>query len=302
MNKLCNCFVLLPLIFSATVSASCLVEESDSNVQVQILGSGGPRGTAGRASSSYLLWVDGVGRILVDAGGGSKVTFEKSGANFNDIDLLALSHYHPDHSSELPAIFWPIRGQSVKISGPNGGGTYPSLFPSLEDFLENLFGTSGAYPILSDPERLAYDPITVNTSSDKAVEVWRDGDIQVRGISVPHGDIPAVGYRVDVGEHSIAFSGDQNGSDPSWLEFIEDVDVLVVHFGAGEGQANPVNGPPLHANPSVWGQMATDANVGRVIVSHITSESSLSESLEFFQSNYSGPFTVAEDLMCVEVL
>ena len=292
MKKLCSYFVLLVLMFSASASASCPAGESESNVQLQILGSSGPRaGTSGRASSSYLLWVDGVGRILIDAGGGTKVTFEKSGATFNDIDLLALSHFHPDHVSELPAIFWPPPRQPFKISGPNAGGS----FPSLDDFLENLFGEDGAFQILS--QHLKYDAITIDASSDKAVEVWSDGDILVRGKGVPHNDVPAIGYRVDVGDHSIAFASDQNGPDPEWLELIKDVDVLVVHFGTDESRDTH-----FHAKPSVWGQMATDANAGQVIVSHITNERSLEASVEFLQSTYSGPVIIAEDLMCAEVL
>ena len=37
-------------------------------VALQVLGSGGPFG-AGRASAGYIVWIDGVSRIMVDAGG-----------------------------------------------------------------------------------------------------------------------------------------------------------------------------------------------------------------------------------------
>ena len=46
----------------------------DTGVSLQVLGSGGPFG-AGRASAGYLVWVDGVSRIMVDAGGGTFVRF-----------------------------------------------------------------------------------------------------------------------------------------------------------------------------------------------------------------------------------
>jgi len=42
-----------------------------SPVTVQILGSGGPVVSKDRASSSYLLWIDGRSRMLVDMGGGA---------------------------------------------------------------------------------------------------------------------------------------------------------------------------------------------------------------------------------------
>ena len=43
-------------------------------VAVQVLGSGGPE-MRGRASSSYIVWLDGKARVLVDSGGGSALRF-----------------------------------------------------------------------------------------------------------------------------------------------------------------------------------------------------------------------------------
>lgn len=272
--------------------AECPVN-SESNVQLQILGSGGPNGSGDRASSGYVLWVDGVGRILVDAGSGTKVRFDKSGANFDDIELVALSHFHPDHSAELPALLWtPPRG-SIRISGPTGS----DQVPSLDSFLESLFGEEGAFSVTYG--RLTLDPITVDVSSNEVTEVWRDGDILVRGRSVPHGTIPAVGYRVDIGDTSIAFTSDQNGSDPTFISFIQDVDVLVVHMTTPESSNSA-----LHAKPSVWGQMAESANAGHVVISHIGSDSDavVVEGVGILRDNFSGQVTLGEDLLCVEVI
>ena len=291
-NKFRRVFVLLVgLIGMPTVWAVCPAND-ETRLQLQILGSGGPReASVGRASTSYLLWIDDVGRILIDAGGGSKVPFHASGATTAYLDLIALSHMHPDHVTELPALFWPPPRREIVISGPTAG---PS-FPAVEDFLESLFGGTGAYPILFN--RLNYVPRTLDAESNDPMEVWSDGDVLVRGKSVPHGDVPAIGYRVDIGDHSIAFSSDQNGTDPSWAEFIKDVDVLVVHFGTEEGRDSP-----FHAKPSKWGQMATDANAGQVIISHITTTEELESGEDFLRSTYDGVVTVAEDLMCVDVI
>jgi ribonuclease BN (tRNA processing enzyme) len=283
--------LLLSIVFAASVWSEC-VASGDSNLQLQVLGSGGPGGSGGRASSSYILWIDGVGRIMVDSGSGTKVNFHKSGANFNDIDLVALSHLHPDHSAELPAILWP-RGGSFKISGPTAGGD----FPSLGVFLNRMFGPDGAYPILDS--RVQIETTTaVDAGSEEATEVWREGDILVLGKGVPHGNVPAIGYRVDVGDKSIVFSSDQNGSDASFSEFAKDTDVLVIHMTIAE-DANST----LHAKPSVWGQLAEAANAGHVVVSHIgeATPEGLEASLKILQDNYSGQITVADDLSCVEV-
>ena len=165
--------------------------------------------------------------------------------------------------------------------------------------MSGLFGPRGVFRVLTD--RLDLDAVTVDVATGEAVEVWRDGDVAVSGIGVPHADVPAVGYRVDVGDVSVAFSGDQNGSDPAFIEFVRDVDVLVAHLGATEDSAG--READLHAKPSVWGALAAEAGVGRVVASHISTSSPqvLRESLGYLHAAYGGPLTVGEDLLCVPV-
>ena len=281
--------------FALAPSAWCAcLDTGESGVQLQVLGSGGPGASGGRASASYLLWVDGIGRILVDAGSGTKDQFHRAGGNFDDIELVALSHLHPDHAAELPAILWPAGGR-FSLSGPSAGG----VFPSIEAFVDRLFGPNGAFRILAD--RIEVEAITVDVSGTGAVEVWDDGAVAVRGTGVPHGDVPTVGYRIDFGDVSIAFASDQNGSDPAFVDFIRDVDVLVIHLAGTEESTGMI--AQLHARPSVWGQMASTANAARVVVSHISTSSAqvLDASLAILREHYSGPVTVAEDLMCVDI-
>ena len=264
----------------------------ETGVQLQILGSGGPGASSGRASAGYLVWIDGVSRILVDAGGGIKQRFHASGADLGDVGLLALSHFHPDHSAEVPALLWP-GGAGLRVAGPSGSGA----FPSLDDWLDGLFGPGGVFRVLAG--RLDLDALTVDVTTGAPAEVWRDGDVRVRGIGVPHGDVPAVGYRVDAGDVSVAFSSDQNGSDPAFVELVRDVDVLVVHLGRAEGSTG--RAVDLHARPSVWGALAAEAGVGRVVASHVSTSSPqvLADSLGYLRAAYGGPITVAEDLLCV---
>ena len=291
--------MLRPVVVLAVLACLLAVKPARAaceatGMQLQILGSGGPGASAGRASAGYLVWVDGVGRILVDAGGGIKQRFHASGADLGDIALLALSHFHPDHAAELPALWWP-RGGALRVAGPSGGG----VFPSLDDWLTGLFGPQGVFRVLAG--RLDLDPITVDVATGEAVEVWRDGDVRVSAIGVPHGGVPAVGYRVDAGAASVAFSSDQNGSDPAFVEFARGVDVLVVHLGRAEEATG--RSADLHASPSGWGALAAAAGVGRVVAAHISTSSPdvLAESLRYLRASYGGPVTVAEDLLCVTV-
>src|SRR5262245_49046593 len=73
---------------------------------VQILGSGGPAINPMRASASYLLWAGGQAKMLVDMGGGTYTRFGQSRAKLADLALVGISHLHPDHTSDLPALLW----------------------------------------------------------------------------------------------------------------------------------------------------------------------------------------------------
>ena len=231
--------VLTGLLVIAAAAGPARAACGDTGVSLQVLGLAGPFG-GGRASAGYLVWVDGVSRIMVDAGGGTFVRFHEAGATLADLDLLALSHFHPDHVSDVPALLWP-RGGTLRVAGPSGSPE----FPSVDDFLQGLFGSDGVFRILNS--RVTFDPVTVDVEAGEPTTVLSAGRIRVRGRGVPHGTVPAVGYRVDVGDASIAFSSDQNGSDPAFTNFVRDVDVLVVHFAGSEASS----GAPtdLHALP-----------------------------------------------------
>lgn len=264
----------------------------DTGLQLQVLGSGGPAASDGRASSAYLLWLDGRSRVLVDAGGGSKQLFHQSGADLDDIDLIALSHFHPDHSAELPAILWPAGG-TFTLSGPVAGGIYPGV----QTYARNLFGAGGVFAVLGD--RLDYQTVEVSVDTGKVTAIRESGALQVTATGVPHGNVPTVGYRIDHGDSSIVFASDQNGSDGTFIDFARGADVLVIHLSANEDSTGMI--VELHATPSVWGQIA--AEVGEVVVSHISNPEpeQLTENLAILSEYYPGPVTVAEDLMCIEV-
>lgn len=275
--------------FSTSIYSAC----NATGVQLQVLGSGGPGDSMGRASSAYVIWHNEESKVLIDAGSGSKNHFHLSGATMEQIDLVALSHLHPDHSAELPAILWPSGG-SFDLVGPNRS----SEFPSITRFTELLFGEAGVYEVLQD--RVDINIIEVDPAL--VTEVWRSGDISVTATGVPHGNVPTLGYKVEIGDISIGFTSDQNGSNSEFIDFIRGVDALVIHMATNEGATGFI--AALHATPSVWGQMAASANVKQVIVSHISTSdpNQLQTNLEILKENYAGPVVVSEDMMCIDLL
>lgn len=289
------CIQLLAAAPAAAQSAC-----DDGHVILQVLGSGGPFGVV-RASAGYLVWVDGVARVMVDAGGGTFTRFHEAGARVGDLELLALSHFHPDHSAEVPALLW-IQSTDMLVSGPSGSEAYPSV----TEYVTGLFGPEGVFRAVSDGKGLKN--VTVDVKSGEPTEVFANKAMRVTGIGVPHGIVPAVAYRVEVGDLSMVFSSDQNGTDPAFVEFATGADVLVAHVAIPETQRGFAAN--LHAKPTVWGQMATDAKIGTLVVSHLSgiipgNEGGdlveFDEKLRHIRSRYDGPLVIAEDLMCIPV-
>jgi len=128
-------FFLALLSIPSSVSAqSCMANP----VAIQILGSGGPAINRDRASTSYLLWIGPQAKILVDVGGGAFLRFGQSQAKISDLSLVAISHLHPDHVSDLPALLWLsnfTRKEPLPIAGPSGN----DLVSGFPTFLSRLF-------------------------------------------------------------------------------------------------------------------------------------------------------------------
>ena len=103
----------MSILRSVSITAVCIALAStvhagsnhcgDEGVWIEILGAGSGELNDGQASPSYLIWHDDVARVLVDAGSGSQIGFEKSGASFESIEAIALTQLKPDHSGDLPA-------------------------------------------------------------------------------------------------------------------------------------------------------------------------------------------------------
>jgi ribonuclease BN (tRNA processing enzyme) len=137
--------LLAVILFPAGATAQNCEPHS---VAVQILGSGGPRINPFRSSTSYLLWVGDQARVLVDMGGGALGRFGQAQAKVSDLSLVAVSHLHPDHISDLPAFLWlshEVRKEPLSIVGPSGN----DAAPDFSTFLARLFDEkNGAFPVL----------------------------------------------------------------------------------------------------------------------------------------------------------
>ena len=272
-------------------------------IQLQVLGSGGPETTDGRASTSYLIWDRGKARLLIDMGSGSLSNFERSGASADGLHAILLTHLHVDHSVDLPALvkasYFTRRGPDLLLYGPDGN----ELMPGTQAFVQALFSPSGAYRYLSDyldgtaPWRLITQEFAAGGTEGGTA--MHSGDLKITYVPVHHGPIPALAWRVEMYGKSLVFSGDMSGRNNTLAGLAAGSDLLIAHNAIPEDAGRSARS--LHMPPSEIGRIAAAAGVKGLLLSHRMTRSlgREEETLDMIRRNYGGPVEFAEDMMCV---
>jgi ribonuclease BN (tRNA processing enzyme) len=279
-------------------------------LEVVVLGSGGP-GATGRASASYIVLIDGIPRILVDAGSGAFVRLGEAKLSVANTDVVLLTHLHIDHAAELPGFF---KARAVSSSdpivfdvwGPDGsrGQNHGAYFPSTSRFLDLLFGANGAFAYLRDfSAPMTIHAHDISTAPDKNAPphvIFKRDALIIAAIAGHHGDAPAVLYRIDYAGRSVAFSGDIDAQGiPALARIAKDCDLLVFNSVV----LDPPESPPilytLHTPPRVIGEVAQAAGVHRLLLSHLSpaTEQRRDSVLKSIRRTYSGPVSLADDGM-----
>lgn len=276
----------------------------NEGVWIQILGAGGPELDDGNAGPSYLVWLDGQARLLVDTAPGSATRFDESGAKFADLDAIVFTHLHADHTADFPSYvkgsYFSDRARTLTVLGPDGNDVYPDT----ETFVARLIGPAGAYPYLANflthGADSGYKISTRNVPAQGRRRWSRFGTERLRLAAIPvhHSVVPAVAWRVDIGDQLIVFTGDFNNQKNLISSFAENADALVVSHAIPETARGAAR--DLHALPSQLGQIAQQANARMLILGHRMNRTRGREtqSREAIEKHFQGPLIFANDLEC----
>jgi ribonuclease BN (tRNA processing enzyme) len=276
-------------------------------LQLLVLGSGGP-GATGRASSSYLILIEGKPRVLVDAGPGSFARLGEANVSLESLDIVLLTHLHVDHAAELPGI---VKARAVSASGPihfdvygprgQMAGGAASAFPSTSRFMRLLFGPDGAFAYLKDfaaPISFHVTDLPRPGHGGEPAVILLQGELKISTIAGHHGDAPAIIYRIDYRGKSIVFSGDV---DPSGLPALgtlsTGVDLLVFDQVVLDRPDSPEVLYSLHSPPGDIGAVAARAHVKALLLSHLSPavDQDRAAVAESIARRYAGPVTFATD-------
>ncbi len=179
---------------------------------VTVLGAGDAFASKGRYQAGYVISAAGH-HILMDAGPTLLSSMKRLGLSTADLDLVLISHLHGDHFSGLPFLILEYmyetpRSRPLILAGP----------PLLEERTWTLFGAM--FPETDRTEiarQLRF--VVLEPGGPRQIAT----SVQVQSIRTPHMvQHLSLGFRIDVGGKTIAFSG-----DTGWTE-----DLIALSAGA----------------------------------------------------------------------
>lgn len=215
-------------------------------MKLRIIGTGTATPSLPRSSSSYLLsttW----GRILVDIGPSVVRRLLECGYTTNDVDMITLTHFHPDHTVDLATFLFASNYGDVRREKPlvliGGRG--------IERFFKNLVRL---YRWVS--------PVGYNLNlKSLSAEEWALGPISVKTSRSNHNP-ESIGLRVENEGKSVVFTGD-TGYSKNIVALASKADLLVSECSFPEKR---VRG---HLNLGALERIAREARPRQVILSHL---------------------------------
>jgi len=262
------------------------MSSNTSGISVTILGSGTCVPSLRRSSCSVSMQI-GNSRLLFDSGPGTLRRLLEAGTTIFDLDYVFYSHFHPDHSAELvPLLFATKYPDGNRRQSPltiTAGRGFADFFAGLKTVYGNWIELA---PGLLDFVEMD------NTSRDS---------VNFRGFTVETTPVEhnpeSIAYRITSGDgRSVVYSGDTDYSE-NLIELAKGADILICESAEPDGLQGKG-----HLTPSMAGEMATRAGVGKLVLTHFYPDCEDADLAQQCRRTYAGPLVLAEDLMRIEVI
>ena len=217
-------------------------------MKLTVLGSGTCIPTVDRFPSGLALSF-GSHLVLFDGGGGSLRQMPKMGLDYRRVDFYCLSHFHPDHVSDLVPFLFALnytvdftRSLPLHLLGPRG----------LEDFYARMRGIFGHWI-----EAQTY-PLFLHEGGDSRFDF---SSFSVQTLPMAHSE-DAVGFRVQGEGRSVVYSGDTEYC-ANIVSLARDADLLILECSFPEERRKAG-----HLTPSLAGRIAREAGARRLLLTH----------------------------------
>jgi len=266
---------------SAAEQAQAALKDAKGTKLVLLGTAAGPVPGRTRRMTSHVMLSNGAAYVL-DCGLGVTDQFARTGIPFAALRSIFITHHHADHNIEygpLLIVGW-IQGMRPDIRAFGA----PPLKQMTEDFMRAYRQTVDFWA--EDFKMKPLDAIDV-TEVPTAGPVMQDDNVKVSAILVEHPPVkPALAYRFDFKDRSIAFSGDTAPFE-AVATLAKGADVLVheaMYVPAVEdyARAQIAKGRPVkledymahmkadHTPVEDVGRIAQEAGVKTLVLSHLT--------------------------------
>jgi len=255
-------------------------------IRFRILGAGGAIPTPTHNPAAYWVTVDQTS-VLMDPGPGALVRLVKSGdapQGVDEIELVLLTHLHPDHVSDLLALLFALHSpltasrQPLRLYGPVG----------LADYLKKLATVYGAW---LEPKQRELQ--VTEWTAPEALVLPNGGVIEPFAVDHPQdrlSDGACLGYKfTDAAGHTAVFSGD-TGPCAGLAEAAAGTDLLVVECSAPAGLG--IRG---HMDSLEVGRLCAAAQPKQVVLTHLYPAAANTDLRAEIAPFYAGPVAQAQD-------
>jgi ribonuclease BN (tRNA processing enzyme) len=232
-----------------------------------------PSGTRG----SPAHWVErGALRLLLDCGAGTMHALARFGLAWERVSHIAVSHFHPDHIGELPALLFALRHATRRkdplvVLGPPGT---VQLFRRLAD---------GVGDWLLDP---GYPIGVLDLQAGEPFPLGPEVTLDVH--PTPHTS-ESVALAVQAPEGRLVYTGD-TGPAEAVARWADAADLLLAECSLPDEEV--LAG---HLTPRSVGQLAQAAAAKRLVLTHFYPQVERVDVRAVVASEYQGPVTLARD-------
>ena len=254
-------------------------------MQLIILGSGTSIPLADRASPSLALIVD-ESPILFDMGPGTLRQMTRAGLDFEKIEQIFITHFHPDHTADLIHFLFASRSPSIVkrrnpfvITGPRG----------LKELVSNL---QSAYPdwLTLSSDVMEVEELEIGKTTIKDYEGFR-----ITACPTNH-TRHSLAYRIEtITGKSVVYSGDTGFCDDV-VDLAQGADLLILECSFPDGME--VEG---HLTPALAGKIADMANVNKLVLTHFYPECLKTDIETQCRKTFQGELILGKDLLEIRI-
>ena len=258
---------------------------NSDKLSVTILGSGTCVPSLERSSCSVLIRTGG-SILMFDSGAGTMRRLLESGSEIYEVSFVFYSHFHPDHTGELASFLFSNKYPDESRR------KYPLTLGAgrgFKEFFENLKRVYGHW---IEPDTGLLNIVEFDNTHRDARQYK---DFTVETLPMEHNP-ESIAYRITgSGGTSVVYSGDTDFSD-NLVMLSKSADLLICESALPDELK--VKG---HLTPSQAGEIASRANVGKLVLTHFYPECDGVDIEKECRKTYAGPLILAEDLMEIEI-